>query len=351
MQEICELGRLPKRPQGAAPEQVAERSLQKRLYKARSGQKLTAEDEAELQQLGDAPQLAEKLMQEIRELGRLPREVRASGPEQIEERRLAVRLRIARRQKMLTPDHEAELAALNPQLCDAPQLAEKLMEEADAMTSEEEALETTNQDCLEMREECGRLCPKFNADGWNCMAKCVLPIGVEHRRPCIFPCPPQCAGRNCHYCVPDPWAREIGRSSAWNPLRRPPTITKLEQAKDEEGTKDETDDQGMKCQPCDGEQNKDESQGTTTWTTLLEDTMQQLATEERKRQVRACMRKEGIRKRQAHYQCFDDVQLDHDRIRQPKRRTPQRKEKMRTRRRKTRRALKGNANEKQRETR
>ena len=78
MAEIRDLGRLPhsmKRPVGDA--QIAENNLANRLRKARANQELSKEQEAELERIAGASQpgseqLAEKLMAEIRDLGRLP---------------------------------------------------------------------------------------------------------------------------------------------------------------------------------------------------------------------------------------------------------------------------------------
>ena len=85
--------------QGSSEEQVAERTLAKRLRNARRRKQLTPEQEAELQQFGDAAQFANDaaagLMQEIRDLGKLPKEVPGVNAEQVHERKLAVRLRLA----------------------------------------------------------------------------------------------------------------------------------------------------------------------------------------------------------------------------------------------------------------
>ena len=87
-----------------------------RLRQARRRKQLTPEQEAELQQIGDAAQLANDaavgLMQEIRDLGKLPNEVRGDSAEQVKERKLAERLRRARRRSALTAEQEAELAGL-----------------------------------------------------------------------------------------------------------------------------------------------------------------------------------------------------------------------------------------------
>ena len=134
IQQIRHLGRLPREVRGPSEEQVAERRLAERLRRARRRKQLTPEQEAELQQIGgaaqpandaaaelqqivgaaqpandgDAAQLANntavRLMQEIRDLGKLPKEVNGDNAEQVQERKLAKRLRLARRQKQLTPE-------------------------------------------------------------------------------------------------------------------------------------------------------------------------------------------------------------------------------------------------------
>ena len=72
---------------------------------------------------GDATQLAETAapMQEIRILGRLPKEVKGTSETQTSERNLAKRFKKVRAAGRLTAEHEAELTAMDG---DAPQLAE-----------------------------------------------------------------------------------------------------------------------------------------------------------------------------------------------------------------------------------
>ena len=126
MADVRTLGRVPKLIRGNDADQTAERNLAKRLRKARAAGRLTAEHEAELssmdvqQPAGDAPQLAngeasqlaEDVMADVRTLGRVPKLVRGQDPEQIAERNLAQRLRHVRAAGRLTLEHEAELATL-----------------------------------------------------------------------------------------------------------------------------------------------------------------------------------------------------------------------------------------------
>ena len=116
MAEIRDLGRLPnrmKRPVGDA--QIAENNLANRLRKARAKQQLSKEQEAELERIAGASQpgseqLAEKLMAEIRDLGRLPRRMKKPvGDAQIAENKLADRLGKARANQELSKEQEAEL--------------------------------------------------------------------------------------------------------------------------------------------------------------------------------------------------------------------------------------------------
>jgi len=118
-QDIRAFGRSPKQVKGTSPELIAERKRAVRLCKARAAGRLTVAHEAELAEMsGDA---AETLMQEIRDFGRLPKEVKGKDPDRIAERNLAQRLKTARAAGRLTVAHEAELADVDG---DAPRLAE-----------------------------------------------------------------------------------------------------------------------------------------------------------------------------------------------------------------------------------
>ena len=126
---------MPKEVKVSDPEHVPERKLAWRLRKARNGGHLTAELEAEFSAMdvevapGDDPELAytciAQLMQDIRSLGRLPKEVKGSAAEHAPERKLAKRLRKARNGGQLTAEHEAELAGMEVEVAprDAPRVA------------------------------------------------------------------------------------------------------------------------------------------------------------------------------------------------------------------------------------
>ena len=115
MQDIRRLGRVPKAIKGDLPEHIAERNLAKRLRNARATGKLTDENEAELAGIDveqPADDVATRLMQEIRRLGRVPKLSKGKLPEQIAGRNLASRLRKARATGKITDEHESELASI-----------------------------------------------------------------------------------------------------------------------------------------------------------------------------------------------------------------------------------------------
>jgi len=125
MEDIRTLGRLPKAVRGNDPKQVAERNLAKRLRYDKKAGRLTPGHEAELaamdsnaSQLADDPASslmrdpASNLMRDIRSFGRVPKAVRGGDPEQVMERNLASRLSKMKQAGRLTPEHLAELAAL-----------------------------------------------------------------------------------------------------------------------------------------------------------------------------------------------------------------------------------------------
>ena len=129
MQGICALGRVPKQVQGQSEAQVLERRLATRLSKARAAGAVSAAQETELANLGEAVQLAgwskqvlrrsarvlrnsERLLQDILAFGRVPKTVRGRSKAQARERNLAVRLRKAREAGDLCAAQEAQLAEL-----------------------------------------------------------------------------------------------------------------------------------------------------------------------------------------------------------------------------------------------
>ena len=100
VQEIRVLGRVPRCVKGSSEPDKRERKLAHRLRSVRKAGNISADQEVELADLGDAPQLAdssEEQLQEIRALGRVPRCVQGSSAAQVRERKLAWRLRSARK--------------------------------------------------------------------------------------------------------------------------------------------------------------------------------------------------------------------------------------------------------------
>ena len=109
MAEIRALGCLPQRVRGSEDDRVAERNLAKKLQHARIAGLLSADDEVELEGIGGAPRLddAQELMEEIRALGRVPKQVRGTEHHQVAERNLAHKLFRKRVAKELTPAMES----------------------------------------------------------------------------------------------------------------------------------------------------------------------------------------------------------------------------------------------------
>ena len=113
MQAIQTLGRLPKETRKATKD---ERQLADKLRRARRAGKLSGEEEAELAAMSTndselaAMSANDSLMQAIRMLGRVPKDTLWAYTH---ERRLAWRLRRARREGRLSREDEAELAAMS----------------------------------------------------------------------------------------------------------------------------------------------------------------------------------------------------------------------------------------------
>ena len=103
MEQIRGLGRLPTRSKTVAQDK---QQLAKTFRRARAAGKLSAEEKAELATMS----ANDSLMQAIRTLGRLPKETTFAYKH---ERRLAGRLRYARRTGKLSNGQEAELAAMS----------------------------------------------------------------------------------------------------------------------------------------------------------------------------------------------------------------------------------------------
>jgi len=120
IEAIRAFGKVPAAVRGSSEAQIAERRLEMRLRKARQENLLSAEHEAELASVDrDAAQLsrdpARQLIEAIRAFGKVPAAVRGSSEAQIAERSLAVRLRKARQENLLSAEHEAELASVELQ--------------------------------------------------------------------------------------------------------------------------------------------------------------------------------------------------------------------------------------------
>ena len=134
--EILQLGHVPTKANTASAE---EKRLAFRLNKARTAGSLTKEQEAALDKLAQASKAKsdekakmEELVQQVRDLGRYPKESRrgsAAQPTQggLLEWQLAEKLRRARKEKQFSPEQEAELDALRL----ASQGAERLARRAE----------------------------------------------------------------------------------------------------------------------------------------------------------------------------------------------------------------------------
>ena len=119
VQQVRDLGRYPKENAGRS---LAERQLAENLRRALKAKRFSPEQEAELQALRqaspkqedsvrraeDSARRAEELMQQVRDIGRYPKESRRGST----ETQLAERIRRARKAKQFSPKQEAELQAL-----------------------------------------------------------------------------------------------------------------------------------------------------------------------------------------------------------------------------------------------
>ena len=127
MEEIRALGRLPRQSQA---QERDEKKLYDRLKRAKAGNRLSESQLAELEQLEPVDASAARmdtLMQEIRALGHLPRGTPGLG----EEAKLYDRLKKAKAKTLLSASQLAELAAM-PVVSErwtADELTEALMEE------------------------------------------------------------------------------------------------------------------------------------------------------------------------------------------------------------------------------
>ena len=112
MQKVRSLGRYPKEGLTRSP---AEQQLAETLRRTRTAKQFSPEQEAELEALQQAErrknrgETGAKLMRQVRDLGRYPKE---STNRSLAERRLAEKLRRARKAKKFSPEQEAELKAL-----------------------------------------------------------------------------------------------------------------------------------------------------------------------------------------------------------------------------------------------
>ena len=125
LQQVRDLGRYPKE------RSPAERQLARKLRRARKEKQFSLEQEAELQALQQAElktveaqqkadlqrrQKTEVLLQQVRDLGRYPKE---NAGRSLAERQLAEKIRRARKAKQISPEQEAELKALQQAESDA----------------------------------------------------------------------------------------------------------------------------------------------------------------------------------------------------------------------------------------
>ena len=113
VQKVRDLGRYPK---SGARCSLAERQLAERIRRARKANQFSPEQEVELQALRHALlKQEEELVQQVRDLGYYPK----ASKRCLAERRLAARIRKARKGKQLSPEQEAELQALQQESRDA----------------------------------------------------------------------------------------------------------------------------------------------------------------------------------------------------------------------------------------
>ena len=122
MQQVRDLGRYPKESSGCSP---AEKQLARQLRDARKAKELSPEQEAELQTL-QVLQKSEERMQQVRDLGRIPKE---NAGRSLAERQLAEKVRRARKAKQFSPEQEAELQTLEQADAQTKDKVEELMQQ------------------------------------------------------------------------------------------------------------------------------------------------------------------------------------------------------------------------------
>ena len=146
LRDVRALGREPRESSSV---DLAERDLACRLRRARKAGWLSHEQEAELERIRDASQLAaiQELMQQIRDLGRLPT--------RRDQRPLWDRLSTARSQNHLRPEDEEELR----RICDGAQLSEAQIRDAAplAKTKKAVAQQAATQELMQQIRDLGRL--------------------------------------------------------------------------------------------------------------------------------------------------------------------------------------------------
>ncbi len=109
VQQVQVLGYYPKESAECTP---AERSLARRIRDARKAKRFSPEQEVELQVMQQAEKNTENLLQQLRDHGSYPKE---SAGRTFAERRLARKIREARKAKQLSLDQEDEIKALRAQ--------------------------------------------------------------------------------------------------------------------------------------------------------------------------------------------------------------------------------------------
>ena len=127
MQQVRDFGRYPKENAGRSR---AERQLAERVRKAQKAKQFSPEEEVELQALQQADTKTEakteELMQQVRDLGRFPKET--AGRSQA-ERQLAAKVRRARKEKQFSAEEEVELQALQQADTKTEAKTEELMQQ------------------------------------------------------------------------------------------------------------------------------------------------------------------------------------------------------------------------------
>ena len=114
MQQIRDFGRVPKLVRGEGAFELVERNLAQKLLRMRLAGRVLRKHEDELAKF-DSYVASEDLMQQIRDLGRVPRHprlVKGEGEAEVAERSLFLKLKKLKSAGQLMAKHEDELVEL-----------------------------------------------------------------------------------------------------------------------------------------------------------------------------------------------------------------------------------------------